>query len=43
MIETIENLGAVYLALQAVDLVLTYFVIRFIWHRRKWRALSFRE
>ena len=24
-------------------LVFTYFVIRFIWRRRKWRPLSFRE
>ena len=34
MIETIENLGAVYLAFKATDLVFTYFVIRFIWRRR---------
>ena len=34
MVETIENLGAVYLAFKAADLVFTYFVIRFIWRRR---------
>jgi hypothetical protein len=34
VIETIGNLGAVYLAFKAADLVLTYFVIRFIWRRR---------
>ena len=43
VIETIGNLGAVYLAFKAADLVFTYFVIRFIWRRRKWRLLSFRE
>jgi hypothetical protein len=43
MIKTIGNLGAAYLAFQAADLVFTYFVIRFIWRRRKWRALSFRK
>jgi hypothetical protein len=43
MIETIGNLGAVYLAFKAADLLFTYFVIRCIWRRRKWRPLSFRE
>jgi hypothetical protein len=43
MIKTIGNLGAAYLALKAVDLIFTYFVVRFIWRRRKWRPLSFRE
>ena len=43
VIETLGNLGAVYLAFKAADLVFTYFVIRFIWRRRKWRPLSFRK
>jgi len=43
VIEIIGNLGAVYLAFKAADLVFTYFVIRFIWRRRKWRPLSFRK
>jgi hypothetical protein len=43
VIKAIGNLGAVYLAFKAADLVFTYFVIRFLWRRRKWRPLSFRE